>query len=114
MQYALLIYADASMAKVLQMSPEEQEAITDEYMEIRSAPGVFAGAHLEGAEATTTLLMKDGRTLTTDGPFIETKETMGGFYMVEADDLDQALALAARIPAVRLGGAVEVRPVVQR
>ena len=56
----------------------------------------------------------NGKTLTTDGPFAETKEALGGYYLVEADDLDAALELAARIPAARMGGAVEVRPVVER
>jgi hypothetical protein len=58
--------------------------------------------------------VQDGNTLTTDGPFIETKEALGGYYLVEADDLDAAIALASRIPAARMGGAVEVRPLVER
>jgi hypothetical protein len=58
--------------------------------------------------------VEDGQTLTTDGPFAETKEQLGGFYMLEADNLDTALEVAARIPAARMGGAVEVRPVVER
>jgi hypothetical protein len=58
--------------------------------------------------------VQDGNTLTTDGPFIETKEALGGYYLVEADDLDAAIALASRIPAARMGGAVEIRPLVER
>jgi hypothetical protein len=75
---------------------------------------VLAGAQLHPVETATTVRVKDGRTLTTDGPFAETKEALGGYYLLEAPDLDVAIALAARIPAARLGGAVEVRPVVER
>jgi hypothetical protein len=72
---------------------------------------VLDGAALKPAETATTLRLRDGRTLTTDGPFADTKEVFGGYYVVEADNLDEALELAARIPALRMGGAVEVRPV---
>jgi hypothetical protein len=68
---------------------------------------------LQPVEAATTVRVEDGRTLTTDGPFADTKEHLGGFFLLEADDLDAALEMAARIPAARTGGAVEVRPVVE-
>ena len=64
-------------------------------------------------ETATTVRVQDGQTLTTDGPFVETKEALGGYLIFEADDLDAAIELAARIPAARLGGAVEVRPIVE-
>jgi hypothetical protein len=75
---------------------------------------VTGGAQLQPPDTATTVRVQDGRTLTTDGPFAETKEALGGYYMFEADDLDAAIELAARIPAARLGGAIEVRPLVAR
>ena len=62
----------------------------------------------------TTVRVQDGNTLTTDGPFVEVKEALGGFLLFEADDLDAAIELAARIPTARMGGAIEIRPVVER
>ena len=110
MKYALLIYVDpASWASV---SPEEQEATSREYYAIRDLPGVYGGARLQPAESATTVRV-NGETLTTDGPFVEMKEFLGGYYLLEADDLDAALAIAARIPATRMGGAVEVRAIVE-
>ncbi len=70
------------------------------------------GAQLQPAESATTVRVQNGSTLTTDGPFAETKEALGGYWVLEADDLDAAIEFAARIPAARLGGAVEVRPLV--
>jgi hypothetical protein len=81
-----------------------------EYYAIRETPGVIGGAQLQPAETATTVRVADGRTLTTDGPFMESREVLGGYYLYEADDLDAAIALAARIPAARFGGAIEVRP----
>ena len=75
----------------------------------RRHPGPAAGA----PETATTVRVEDGKTLTTDGPFVAVKEALGGYLVFEADDLDAAIELAARIPAARLGGAVEVRPVVE-
>ena len=72
------------------------------------------GAQLQPPATATTVRVQDGRTLTTDGPFAETKEALGGYYLLEASDLDAAIELAARIPAARLGGAIEVRPLVER
>ena len=71
------------------------------------------GHQLQPPETATTVRVQDGRTLTTDGPFAETKDAFGGYYLFEADDLDAAIELAARIPAARMGGAIEVRPVVE-
>jgi hypothetical protein len=73
-----------------------------------------ASGQLQPIETATTVRVQDGRALTTDGPFADTKEVFGGYYVFDADNLDQAIELAARIPATRLGGAVEVRPVVER
>ena len=72
------------------------------------------GSRTRHPETATTVQVKDGRTLTTDGPFVEIKEAIGGYGFFEADDLDAAIALAAKIPAASMGGAVEVRPLVER
>jgi hypothetical protein len=114
MQYMLQIYTGESMTAWERLSEEQQGAVTNEYMAIMQAPGISGGAQLQPAMTATTVRVQDGATLTTDGPFAETKEALGGYYLLEADDLDAAIELAARIPAARLGGAVEVRPLVQR
>jgi hypothetical protein len=96
------------------LSEDEQKAVFADYMAINQTEGVSPGAQLDGPETATTVRVEDGKTLTTDGPFAELKEAIGGFLFFEADDLDAAIELAARIPAARLGGAIEVRPVVER
>jgi hypothetical protein len=113
MKYALLIYSNGAREDYGRLPQAEREAITAEYMAIAELPGSVGGAELESPDTATTIRVKDGETLTTDGPFAETKETLGGFYLFEADNLDSALEVAARIPAARLGGAVEVRPLVE-
>ena len=110
MQYALLIYSKPGAAEAL--SADEREANHREYLDIKKLPGVVGGASLHPVESATTVRVQDGQTLVTDGPFADTKEVFGGFYLIEADDLDQATAIAARIPAARIGGSVEIRPVV--
>ena len=95
------------------LSEDEQQAIYADYGAINKTPGVTPGLQLQPAETATTVRVQDGTTLTTDGPFVEIKESIGGYLIFEADDLDAAIELAARIPAARLGGAVEVRPVVE-
>jgi hypothetical protein len=114
MQYMLLIYSGDAPEKWDSLSEDEQNAIMGEYFAISQSPGVTGGNQLQPVETATTVKVENGSTLTTDGPFAETKEALGGYYLVEADDLDAALEVAARIPAARLGGAVEVRPVVER
>jgi hypothetical protein len=96
-----------------QVSPEEQGRVYADYGAINQTPGVTPGVGLAPAEMATTVRVGDGETLTTDGPFATVKEALNGFLVYEADDLDAAIALAARIPAARMGGAVEVRPVVE-
>jgi hypothetical protein len=114
MNYLIQIYTGESMSTWEGLSAEEQEAVTGEYFAIFQEPGISGGAQLQPASTATTVRVKDGRTLTTDGPFPETKEALGGYYLLEAADLDAAIELAARIPAARLGGAIEVRPLVER
>ena len=110
MQYALLIYYRPDVAEAL--SDDEAEAVHREYMELKDLPGIVGGAALHPVETATTVRLLDDTVLVTDGPFADTKEIFAGFYLLEADDLDQATEIAARIPAVRLGGSVEIRPVV--
>jgi hypothetical protein len=111
MKYALLIYVDPSAGNGL--SDEAQSAVTAEYMAIRDEPACIAGGHLQSPETATTIRVSDGQTLTTDGPFADTKEVFGGYYVFDVDNLDRAIEVAARIPAARSGGSVEVRPLVE-
>jgi hypothetical protein len=114
MQYMLQIYSGDAVNAWESLPEDEQRAVMGEYFAISQAPGVSGGAQLQDAETATTVRVEDGNTLTTDGPFAETKEALGGFYLLDAPDLDAAIELAARIPAARLGGAIEIRPVVER
>ena len=114
MKYALLIYSNEAPERFNRLSPEEQQSIMGEYFAISELPGTVGGAQLQPTATATTVRVDNGDTLTTDGPFTETKEALGGFYLFEADNLDAALEVAARIPAARMGGAVEVRPLVER
>jgi hypothetical protein len=115
MKYMLLIHSGGeAWDRFNRLSEEEQAQIVREYLDLSEEPGVLAGHQLHPADVATTVRVQDGRTLTTDGPFIEAKEALGGVFLYEADDLDAAIALAARIPAARMGGAIEVRPVVER
>ncbi len=95
------------------LSQDEQNAVFADYQAINQTPGVTPGLGLAEPQTATTVRVQDGTTLTTDGPFAETKEALGGYLLFEADDLDAAIELAARIPAARLGGAIEVRPIVE-
>ena len=95
------------------LSQDEQNAVYADYQALNQTPGVTPGTGLQLPETATTVRVQDGRTLTTDGPFAETKEALGGWLTYEADDLDAAIELAARIPAARMGGAVEIRPVAE-
>jgi hypothetical protein len=92
------------------LSAEEQGQVYADYQGINETAGVTPGARLGAPEMATTVRVQGGETLTTDGPFAETKEALGGYLFLEADDLDAAIELAARIPAARMGGAIEVRP----
>ena len=114
MKYALLIYPGELTSTSEQLSEEERQSILAEYMALLEEPGVLGAEQLKPPESATTVRVEDGRTLTTDGPFADTKEILGGLYLLEADNLDRALEIAARMPAARLGGAVEVRPLVER
>jgi len=112
MKYMLLI--NESPESYEQLGADERDAVTAAYVALLTDERVIGGARLQPAETATTVRVTDGRTMLTDGPFADTKEILGGYYLVEAADLDAALEVAARIPATRLGGSVEVRPVVER
>lgn len=112
MRYALLIYAEPGHDE--ELSDADRDAAYAEYLAFADDARCIDAARLQPAETATSVRVVGGRTLMTDGPFADTKEVLGGFCLVEADNLDEAIELAASIPAVRLGGAVEVRPVVRR
>jgi hypothetical protein len=95
------------------LSQEEQNQVFADYKAVTETPGVTPGVQLDEPATATTVRVQDGRTLTTDGPFVETKEAIGGYMIYEADDLDAAIELAARVPAARMGGAIEVRPIME-
>ena len=119
MKYMLLIHQGTaptprSPDEWARLSEDEQKAVYAAYKEISETPGVSPGVQMGPPDAATTVRVEDGKTLTTDGPFVTIKEALGGYLFFEADDLEAAIELAARIPAARMGGAVEVRPVVER
>jgi hypothetical protein len=111
MQYALLIYTTEGTDAP---TPEERQAVTEGYNAftdlIRRNGSYRAGEALDSITTATTVRVRDGKTLTTDGPFAETKEQLGGFYIVEAADLDEAIGYAARLPGAQVGS-IEVRPI---
>ncbi|TML00148.1 MAG: hypothetical protein E6G34_01225 [Actinobacteria bacterium] len=118
MKYMLLIHqGDTPLPGTEEwggLSEQEQKAVYADYRAISQTDGVTPGVQMQPPQTATTVRVQDGATLTTDGPFVEVKEALGGYLFFEADDLDAAIELAARIPAARLGGAIEIRPVVER
>jgi hypothetical protein len=111
MQYMLLVYDDPKAWP--ELSEDEYKGIYNEYAAVAQDAATKHSAQLKGTEEAKTVRIKDGDTLVTDGPFAETKETLGGYYLVEAGSIDEALKLAAKIPSARLGGSIEVRPIVE-
>ena len=113
MKYLCLIYENEKAWE--SMPPAESEAIMNEYFsfteDIRKSGKYVAGEALQPTPTATTVRVRNGKVSTTDGPYVETKEQLGGFYLIEAKDLNEALQVAARIPSARYGG-IEVRPVV--
>jgi hypothetical protein len=111
MQYALLIYTpEREIEPTPQELGEEMEAYNAFTEHVRSRGAMKGGEALESVDTATTVRVVEGKTITTDGPFAETKETLGGFYLVEAADLDEAISFAAMIPGAKRG-CIEVRPV---
>jgi hypothetical protein len=117
MKYMLLIHQGSTPLpgsdEWAALSEEEKGAVFTAYKGVNETPGVTAGLGLQPPETATTVRVQDGRTLTTDGPFVEIKEAIGGYLIFEADDLDAAIELASRIPAASMGGAIEVRPIAE-
>ena len=119
MKYMLLIHQGTTPTPQTpeawaRLSEDEQKAVFAAYQELNQTPGVTPGEPMQPPETATTVRVQDGKTLTTDGPFVEIKEAIGGYFFLEADDLDAAIELASRIPAASMGGAVEVRPLAER
>jgi hypothetical protein len=116
MQYVALIYQGSTplpgTAEWDALPEAEQKRVYADYGALNNTAGVTPGLPLGLPDDATTVRVQDDRTVITDGPFVSTKEAIGGYFVIEADDLDAAIAVAARIPAARLGGAIEVRPVV--
>ena len=114
MQYLLLIYRNE--AKLINMTPEDRQKVSAEYgaytQSIVQSGNFKAGDGLQPTTTATTVRVREGKTLTTDGPFAETKEQLGGYYLVNCKDLDEAIGLAARIPAAT-DGSIEIRPVME-
>jgi hypothetical protein len=115
MQFVLLIYQGTTPTPTKEawrtFSEEEKKAIYVEYEAINKTPGVTPGLPLGLPEKATTVRVQDGNTSRTEGPFVDVRGAVGGYYLLEADNLDAAIEVASRVPAARLGGAVEVRPV---
>ena len=113
MKYMLLINQGTALEVQDALPPDEKATVWRDYQAVNETPGVTPGVRMASPDSATTVRVEDGRTLTTDGPFVETKEALGGYLFLDADDLDAAIAVAARIPAARYGGAVEIRPLVE-
>jgi hypothetical protein len=113
MKYLLQIYPAGGLDTFQGLSADERQAVRDEFAAITELPEVVGAAQLQPVDTATTVRVENGQTLLIDGPFIDAKEHVGGFALVEADDLDGALEIAARIPIARLGGAIEVRPLAE-
>jgi hypothetical protein len=115
MKYMLLIHQGTTPVPGTpewdSLSEDEKKQIYVDYQALNETPGVATGAWLQPPESATTVRVENGQTLTTDGPFVAVKEALGGYLFYEADDLDAAIELASRIPAARLGGGIEIRPV---
>jgi len=110
MKYIMLIYQGPALEVQAALSEADQKQVYADYQALNQTPGVTPGLPMGLAENATTVRVEDGRTLTTDGPFVGMKEAVGGMFILEADDLDAAIEVAARVPAARYGGAVEIRP----
>jgi hypothetical protein len=114
MKYMIQIYLNDSMTRLAELPEDEQTLVHAEYLAISRTPGVIDGHQLQPPTTAKTVRVHDGTTITADGPFAEAKEPLGGYYLIEADHPRAAIELAARIPAARMGGTLEVRPVIGR
>jgi hypothetical protein len=118
MKYLLLIYQGTTPVPGTEawdrLSPDEQRGIYTDYEAINQTTGLTPGEWMQPPEMATTVRVERGEAIVTDGPFVELKEAVGGYCLYDAPDLDAAIAFASRFPAARLGGAIEVRPLVER
>jgi hypothetical protein len=114
MKYMLLIHQGETPLPATEawerLSEDEQKRVYADYQAINQTPGVTTGVRMGPPGTATTVRVERGETLTTDGPFVAVKEALGGYLFYDADDLDAAIELASRIPAARMGGAIEIRP----
>ncbi|WP_426572378.1 YciI family protein [Aquihabitans sp. McL0605] len=118
MKYMLMIHQGTTPTPLdpeawATLSADQQQEIYAAYKAVNETPGVIPGNGLQPPETATTVRVSNGQTITTDGPFVDSKEALNGYLIFEADDLDAAIELAAKIPAARLGGAIEVRPIME-
>jgi hypothetical protein len=118
MKYMLMIHQGTTPTPLdpeawATLSEAEQQEIYAAYKQLNETPGLTPGHGLQQPDTATTVRVKDGKVLTTDGPFVGTKEALNGYAIYEADDLDAAIAVAATIPAARLGGGIEIRPIME-
>ena len=111
MKYVVLIYQGTALERQATLPEEEQKQVYADYQGINQTPGVTPGLPMGLPESATTVRVEGGKTLITDGPFVGMKEAVGGWFIVEADDLDAAIEVAAKVPAASMGGAIEIRPV---
>ena len=110
MKYVMLIYQGTALERQAALSEEEQRRVYADYQEINQTPGVTPGLPMGLPQNATTVRVEDGKAVTTDGPYVGVKEAVSGVFILEANDLDAAIEVAARVPAARYGGAVEIRP----
>ena len=110
MKYIMVIYQGEALDRQAALPEEERKQVYADYQGINQTPGVTPAPPMGLPEHATTVRVEGGKTLTTDGPFVGMKEAVGGMFILEADDLDAAIEVAARVPAARYGGAVEIRP----
>ena len=111
MKYRMLINLGPKARDFQGLTEDEQMALSEGVQALNATPGVTPGTGLDSPDTATTVRVQDGKALTTDGPFVETKEALDGYFMFEGDDLDAAIEVAAKVPATSMGGAVEIRPV---
>jgi hypothetical protein len=112
MRYLLQVYFNGAQDRLAQLPDDERGAIVDDYVAFFARPEIRDGNQLQPPKTATTVRVEEGEAVVTEGPFAEAGEPLGGYYLVEADDIDAAVGLAARIPAARMGGAIEIRAVV--
>jgi hypothetical protein len=110
MKYVMLIYQGDALERQAALSDEEQQQVYADYHAINETPGVTPGLPMGLPQNATTVRVEGGNTMASDGPFAGIGASVGGVFVLEADDLDAAIAVAARVPAARYGGAVEIRP----